>query len=231
MANVQAGDTGSAQRQLAEMFHQISEESRGRFSLLKLRTLQVLTNANRAAFSSGAPTGALGRHGAQILQAIDRIQDAGQLLRFAHRAVGKTVRLVPKSGGYGVRKVEEAIAYIKAHYAEPIPRRHLAARLRCSPAHFSRLFSKTTGLPCQDFIVNYRLERARDLLRRSHLAIGEIASAVGYRDPYQFSRMFRRRLGVSPRQFRNSRAGGADGGRATASQEKAPNSIFILPGR
>lgn len=54
MASIQAGDNPSAQRQLRTLCRLIAQETEGRFSYYKLRSLQVLTNANRAAFTAGA---------------------------------------------------------------------------------------------------------------------------------------------------------------------------------
>ena len=205
MSSVQARDRRSARRQLRTIIGVIAQESRGRFSLYKLRTLQILTNANRAAFSSGAATDALAEHSRGILEQIDHVASAGQLVLLARNAADKTISLVPASNAYRERTVQEAITYIRDHFTEAITREQLASSLRCSPAHFSRLFSRTTGYGYKDFLLQCRLEKAKELLQHSHLQVTEIAVAVGYPDPFQFSKIFRKRVGVSPRQYRKSR--------------------------
>lgn len=207
MACVQARDRRSAHRQLRIILNLISQQSGHHFSLLKLRTLQVLTNANRAAFNSGAAPVALGSHSMRMIGHIDRATSKTQLLLIARIATDKTISLVPSSSAYRERIMQEAIAYIRAHFAEHITREQLASILKCSPTHFSRLFSRTTGYTYKDYLLQCRLQKAKELLRRSHLQVAEIAEAVGYIDPFQFSKIFRKRVGVSPRQYRDTRLG------------------------
>ena len=104
--------------------------------------------------------------------------------------------------------IQEAITYIENHYNKPITREDLATRLRCSVAHFSRLFSKTTGYSYREFLLLFRLEKAKEMLERSHLKVAEIAYGAGFQDPSYFSKAFRKQVGVSPRQYRATRAGG-----------------------
>ncbi|MSU66231.1 MAG: AraC family transcriptional regulator [Opitutus sp.] len=211
MASIQARDNPAAQRQLKIIRGIIEKETHGKFSHCKLRALQVLTNANRAAFTAGASTDRLAEHSREIVAAIDQVRTKGRLGELTRKAVEKTIRLVPESNAYKDRVVREAIAYIRGHYSQAITREELAARLQCSAAHFSRLFSKTTGYSYKDFLLQCRLERAKVLLERSHLQVAEIAEVVGFQDPFHFSKVFRKRVGVSPRQFRASRIGGTCG--------------------
>ncbi|MDB6168481.1 MAG: transcriptional regulator, AraC family [Verrucomicrobia bacterium] len=205
MANIQARDRASARRNLDLILRMIERESDGRFGYFKLRTLQVLTNANRAAFNAGASTELLNTHSLEIVREIDEVQSAPPLLRIAHGAVDKTIGLVPVANEYRDRIVQEAIAHIRDHFAEDMTRETIGQKLGCSPTHFSRIFSQSTGYTFRDFLIQCRLEKAKELLRNSHLHIREIAEQVGYDDPFQFSKLFRNRLGMSPRQFREAR--------------------------
>lgn len=80
----------------------------------------------------------------------------------------------------------------------------MAAGLRLSPEHFSRLFKQATGLSPMELILETRLSHARHLLRESSLSVGEIAERLGYGDVYFFSRQFKQKTGLSPSQFRNA---------------------------
>jgi AraC-like DNA-binding protein len=81
----------------------------------------------------------------------------------------------------------------------------LAHRAGYSPIHFSRIFKQVTGSLPGEFIIQARLERAKQLLRESSLSIGEIANALGYSDVFFFSRQFKARSGLSPSEFRQAR--------------------------
>ena len=205
MASTQARDAASALRLLDIILCLVANESRGRFSCYKLRTLQVLTNANRAAFTAGAPTELLAQHSLSIVVRIDRAKTPRGLVALARAALRRTIRLVPAADGYRERLVDEAVRLVRANFAAGLTREQVAMRLRCSPAHFSRVFARTTGRTFKDYMLDCRLARARELLQHSHLHVAEIASLVGYEDPFQFSKLFRKRVGVSPRQFRTSR--------------------------
>jgi AraC-like DNA-binding protein/quercetin dioxygenase-like cupin family protein len=98
--------------------------------------------------------------------------------------------------------IERAIQYIHAHYAEPLTLEHLAQIQRMSTRQFSYLFHKNIGIRPIDYVLQYRISRAREMLGMSESPIGEIAMLVGYDDPQYFSRVFRRHTGMSPSEAR-----------------------------
>ena len=53
-----------------------------------------------------------------------------------------------------------------------------------------------------EFVIRQRLERAQYLLRNQNLAVGEVGRLVGYEDIFQFSKLFKKRFGESPRSMR-----------------------------
>jgi AraC-like DNA-binding protein len=78
----------------------------------------------------------------------------------------------------------------------------LAARCHCSADHFTRRFRKLHGLTPRRFIVQCRMDRARDLLRFTTCSIGEIADQLGYQDQGYFCRQFTEECGQPPSQWR-----------------------------
>ncbi|CAN7445385.1 AraC family transcriptional regulator [Paenibacillus sp. LjRoot56] len=97
----------------------------------------------------------------------------------------------------------QAMEFIHAHYNESISIEGLAALLKLDRKYFSAIFKEATGLPPQQYLLQYRMNKASELLEKSNYAIGEIANSVGYQDQLIFSKMFKRVKGVSPKQFRN----------------------------
>ncbi len=71
-----------------------------------------------------------------------------------------------------------------------------------SPAHFSRIFKLVVQQSPQDFLLNLRLSRARHLLAETSLAVSEIADRLDYSDLFFFSRQFKAKTGLSPRDYR-----------------------------
>ena len=205
MTAIQARDRNHAKRLLQKILKLIELESGTRFSYFKLRTLQVMTNANRAAFAAGAPVDLLDAHSHHLVERIDQAHQAAKLKQIALTTLAQAIDLIPDGNAYRESIVQDAITYIRENFAQTLSRNDLANRLQCSPAHFSRVFAKTTGYTFKDFLLQCRLEKAKELLRHSRLQIAEIALAVGYEDQFQFSKTFRKRIGASPSQFRESR--------------------------
>jgi len=84
----------------------------------------------------------------------------------------------------------------------------LAKTAGYSVDHFSRVFEKITGRRPQDYIIEARLTRARQLLAETGLTIGQIAEALGFRDVFFFSRQFTQRTGQTPSAYRAALAPG-----------------------
>jgi len=78
----------------------------------------------------------------------------------------------------------------------------LAAELRCTPSHLSKLFHRETGERLVEYVTRIRLVNAIDAVRHTLLSVKEIAAACGFNDPNYFTRVFRKATGHSPVQFR-----------------------------
>lgn len=103
--------------------------------------------------------------------------------------------------------LEYVHALMQAHVDGHLDLEMLAARCRLSKYAFARKYKRLTGTsPIQHFIY-MKMERACYLLDISQQSIQQIAYELGYDDPYYFSRLFRKVVGVSPRQYRAMRYG------------------------
>lgn len=108
-----------------------------------------------------------------------------------------------ESGGFpSIWVIEEAIVYISGHYMNPLTLDGLAELHAMSSKRFSYFFHKYTGFRPIDYVINYRMERARELLKVGNFSIRDIAVSVGYDNPLYFSRVFKKKFGVSPSEYR-----------------------------
>ncbi|WP_244316054.1 AraC family transcriptional regulator [Paenibacillus brasilensis] len=80
----------------------------------------------------------------------------------------------------------------------------LAGLLECSPRHLTRLFKKQTDCSPIMYLIQLRMVKAKELLRKTDATLQDIAGSVGYPDGYFFSRAFKKYIGVSPVHYRNS---------------------------
>ncbi len=94
------------------------------------------------------------------------------------------------------------IAYIDAHYQEEIFLDRLAEEFNFSTKYLSALIKNETGQSFSTYVTELRLNRAMDLLLHTDLGIKEIAASVGYEDQRYFHRIFKKKTGKTPSQYR-----------------------------
>lgn len=98
--------------------------------------------------------------------------------------------------------IHKAIRFIQEKYAEPIKITDIAAYCGLNRSYLSRMFKDTTGDTPQEYLIRYRINKARELLTTSKWPVQHIACSVGYPDPFAFSRLFKQKTGLSPTAFR-----------------------------
>ncbi len=102
-------------------------------------------------------------------------------------------------------RVQAVLERIASRPAERTTVAELAAQAHLSPSRFAHLFRRETGHGVIEAILHARLQEAAKLLELTPTSIKEIAEATGFGSPFYFSARFRRRYGLSPRQFRERR--------------------------
>lgn len=95
--------------------------------------------------------------------------------------------------------------YIREHLHENILLQDLAGSVALSRFHFSRQFRNTVGTTPHEFVLRHRITYAQALLRRTRFSLREVASACGFADQSHMTRVFRKRLGITPGQYRHDR--------------------------
>jgi len=97
--------------------------------------------------------------------------------------------------------VAKAVDYIRHNYMVDLNNTELSGIMGYNPQYFIRLFRKHVGLSPHQYVINYRIQEARQLLKTDR-SITEIAELCGFPDVKSFGRSFRNTLGISPSQFR-----------------------------
>ena len=100
------------------------------------------------------------------------------------------------------RPVQEAIRYIRRNYAEKITLENAAAASGFNANYFSDLFKRETGRNFTDYLVDVRMNAAKELLRDSTKTVYEVADSVGYKDSKFFSQQFTKTVGIKPTEYR-----------------------------
>ena len=111
-------------------------------------------------------------------------------------------RAIAKNGGLGGRRLKQALAYIEDHLSDDLSLSRIASATGVSASHFKTLFRESSGVPIHQYVIQRRIERAKDLLMQGKLSIAEIALATGFSHQSHLARHMRRSVGLSPRAMK-----------------------------
>ena len=98
--------------------------------------------------------------------------------------------------------VELAIEYIKDMYQRGIGISDIADNIGISRAYLNSSFQKELGMSAQTFLIDYKMHKAASLLVSTSLSVKEIANNVGYEDQLVFSKAFKKKFGMSPKNYK-----------------------------
>ncbi len=142
--------------------------------------------------------------------ALDLYADAGARFLASHLLCGAG------SSGYALprhkavpeltdRRLLRALEFMRHHFTEPVTLRELAHEAAISPFHFARLFKAKVGVSPGGYLLQLRMEHAKNLLESTDFAVLEIAVACGYLHAGHFASAFRKRYSQTPSSYRASR--------------------------
>ncbi len=100
--------------------------------------------------------------------------------------------------------VTNALAYIEENYNQKLKLADVAEKVYVSQWHLSKLLNRYKEQSFSDLLNSVRIEKAKELLEDPSLRIGDIAETVGFMDMAHFSRVFKKQVGVSANEYRNS---------------------------
>src|SRR6516165_11952741 len=154
--------------------------------------LAALVKAVDAERIAGFPSGRL------FLDSIE--QAIAAALVDAYAGQSRSVR--PLRGGLGPARLRMVKDLVHAKIEEELTLVEMAQSVELSPAHFSRMFRKSTGETPHQFVLRTRIERAKEMLREAEMRVLDVAVACGFKTQQHFARVFRRISGASPTQYR-----------------------------
>jgi AraC-like DNA-binding protein len=106
---------------------------------------------------------------------------------------------LPKKDQY----IQSALEYIHMNYSHKISVTQMAQFIGLDRSYFCCLFKERLAVSPQEFIIQFRINKACELMKNLSLSIGDISRSVGYEDQLQFSKIFKKMKGTSPRKYRS----------------------------
>ena len=163
-------------------------------------TLSVRFTAMEYVASLGASQQEFGRE----LDELGRPMTAEELAEYMTGVLRKAIQHRENNSTGRYRGIlTQAAAFIDDNFSdEKLSLNQVAREVNISPNYLSAMFSQEMGCTFVEYVTARRMERARELLRTSELRSGEVAAAVGYKDPHYFSFLFKKTQGWTPRDYR-----------------------------
>ena len=104
-----------------------------------------------------------------------------------------------------LKKITDAVNYMHQHYLEPDFRIEALSEIAgISSRYFEKLFLKEYKTSPREYIIMHKIELAKELLHNEKKSISDVAQALGYNDIYHFSKIFKKRTGLSPREYKHN---------------------------
>ena len=111
-------------------------------------------------------------------------------------------RILLSSGKMRDFYIKEALSFVEQNFQNNISVEDIAGFCNLNRSYFGKIFKETVGQNPQEFLMQYRMSKAVQLLKMTALSIHDIGNAVGYPNQLHFSRAFKNVHGISPRQWR-----------------------------
>jgi len=100
------------------------------------------------------------------------------------------------------KPIRIAKEYIRLNYKGAVTLESIANLVHLNPVYFSVIFKKEVGVNFSDYLINFRLDIAKELLKEGNYNLSEISDLVGYKDSKYFSKLFRKVVGIKPTEYR-----------------------------
>ena len=97
---------------------------------------------------------------------------------------------------------EDAVAIVEREYASDLALDDIARRVASSRRQLQRAYAEVGNTPFRDHLTRVRMQRAAEMLATRSMTVREVAHRVGYRQPAQFAKAFRRHQGIAPSAYR-----------------------------
>lgn len=126
------------------------------------------------------------------------IQLVCQLIRDINSGISAGKSKINKDNLY----ISKAIQYMQEYYFTNITIKDICSKIYLSPCHFKRVFKDYTNRTPYQYLVNIRLDKAKEILKKGDYSMEEAARLCGFINPGHFSTVFKRNVGMSPSEYR-----------------------------
>lgn len=203
MQAISEGDLSEARKLLNELLGHIFFATGGNFSVMRSRSVELMSLLSRAAADGGADLDEVLELNQRFLKESDYLRTTDELTVWLTRVIERYAALVFDLVDVKHKDIiYKAINYMKRNFTGKLTLEDTARYVGFSPTYFSKVFKDEMGTTFNSYLGNLRVERSKMLLLSGDLSVGDVCSAVGFEDQSYFIKVFRRYTGVTPGKFR-----------------------------
>ncbi|KLU59813.1 HTH-type transcriptional regulator YesS [Peptococcaceae bacterium CEB3] len=171
-------------------------------SSAKTVIFDLLSVISVASLESGLSLEELFPHFLEWITKLRLAKETSDLYRMIATASEKVLVLESNDRNAEAGMITRAKEFLQDHLGEDLTLSEIARRQFLSPCYFSRLFKQSTGETVMEFLTALRMAKAKEFLKKTNQPVSQVAGTVGYSDPNYFSRVFKRRFGMAPSEYR-----------------------------
>lgn len=202
---IRTGDKRASQRILNDVLGGVLFQSGGDTDVIKSRLKELVVVLSRAAVEGGADVEEVFGLNYIYLKQLDAQSSIDTMSYWLSRIIRRFADSVfihtDARHGEAIRK---SVDYVRRHYRYRIALDEVAGHVGLSTSYFSRVFKAEMNENFVSYLNRFRIEKAKELLRRTDLPLIDVSASVGFEDQSYFTKVFKRLTGTSPGRFRDS---------------------------
>jgi len=203
ISRAKTGDTEKAKSILNDLLGYVFFSEGSSLESVKFRSIELCSLLSRAAIEGGASSSNILSVNESYLHSLQSINSVDSLCY----KLQSIIDIFVESMNYNFTNtsnitIKKATKYIANNFPNNITLENVADEVHLSPAYFSSLFKQAMGISFKDYLNYVRIEESKRLLSNTDYSILDIAVATGYEDQSYFSKVFKKRTGLSPGKYR-----------------------------
>ena len=200
---IKFGDQKKAKALLDELLGTALFRSHEYIGILKARVLEIIVMIARAAVEAGANLEEILGFKYQFIQNLSKDDSQENLYDTLIKAFDQIFKSIYKNRNIQHTRIfTKAKGYIWNNYNQDLSLKKLAEVVGINSYYLSHLFRKEMGVSFLDYLTSVRISAAKSLLKQTKMTVLEVCLEVGYQDPSHFAKIFKKKEGVHPSEYR-----------------------------
>ena len=202
---VHEGNKKDAKKILNEILAHIFISSEKDLIRIRVRMIELVILISRAALAGGGNIHEIFNMNNDYLQQINKIEKLELLSLLGSEIVEQfTSQVFDASKIQHTDVIYRSIQYIKNNYMNKITLEDISSYVNLSSSYFGKLFNQEIKKGFSEYLSEVRIEKSKVLLKRYDLTLADIAQLVGFEDQSYFSKVFKKKIGISPKKYREN---------------------------